>query len=77
MYIVKCANGTYYTGYTSDLDKRIKLHNSGKGAKYTRGRGPLNLVWKKEYKYYKRAVNEEIRIKTLSKKEKEKLIYEI
>ena len=43
-YIARCASGTYYTGYTNDLDARFKLHNKGYGAKYLRGRGPVELL---------------------------------
>lgn len=74
VYIVQCSRGTYYTGYTSDLEKRIKLHNSGTGAKYLRGKGPVKLVYFREYKYYKNAVNAEIRIKKMTKREKENFI---
>jgi len=74
VYIVECNDGTYYTGYTPDIEKRIKLHNSGKGAKYTRDRGPVKLVWSKEYKYFKRAFKRELAIKTLTRMQKKKLI---
>ena len=74
VYIAECANGTYYTGYTNDLESRIKLHNSGKGAKYTRDRRPVRLVWCKEYKYFKKAFLEEKRIKTLTRVQKERLV---
>ncbi|MDP8234352.1 MAG: GIY-YIG nuclease family protein [Candidatus Saelkia tenebricola] len=74
VYIVQCQDNTYYTGYTPDLKKRIKLHNEGKGAKYTRDRRPVKLVWFKKYKYFKKAFLEEIRIKKLKRKQKEKLI---
>ena len=53
VYIVECNSGTYYTGYTNDLEKRIKMHNKGLGAKYTRSRRPVKLVWYKEYKCFK------------------------
>ena len=77
MYILECGDRTYYTGYTNDLQKRLKEHNEGKrGARYTRGRGPLELVWLREYKYYKKAILEEIRIKKLRRRQKEKLINE-
>jgi len=76
VYIIKCKDGTYYTGYTNDIKKRIKLHNSGKGAKYLRGKGPVKLAYYKEFKYYKSALNEERRIKGLRKELKEKLISE-
>ena len=74
VYIVQCAKGTYYTGYTNDLEKRIRLHNNGTGAKYLRGRAPLKLVYTREYIYYKNAVKAEIAIKQLTKKQKEELI---
>ena len=44
VYILKCSDGTLYTGITTDLDRRMQQHNSGKGAKYTRGRGPISVV---------------------------------
>ena len=74
VYIVECADKTYYTGYTPELENRLKLHNSGKGAKYTRDRRPVKLVWKKEYKYFKKAFLEEKRIKKLTRQQKEKLV---
>lgn len=74
VYIVKCKDGTYYTGYTNNLEKRIKLHNKGKGAKYTRDRRPVKLVWKKEYKQFKSAFKTERVIKGLTRKQKESLV---
>jgi len=75
VYIVECNDGTYYTGYTASLANRIKEHNNSKrGAKYTRDRGPVRLVWSKEYRYFKKAFLEEKRIKALTKKQKEKLV---
>jgi len=74
VYIVECKDGTYYTGYTPDLEKRVRLHNSGSGAKYTRDRGPVKLVWSKEYRYFKKAFLEEKRIKELTRRQKEKLV---
>ncbi len=74
VYIVQCQDGTYYTGYTPDVDRRIKLHNDGKGARYTRGRRPVKLVWCKEYRYSKRAFSEEERIKGLTRNQKEKIV---
>lgn len=74
VYILECADKTYYTGYTPDLKRRLKLHNEGKGAKYTRDRRPVKLVWRKEYKYFKKAFLEEKRIKRLTRKQKEQLV---
>ena len=76
VYIVECSDNTFYTGYTPNIEKRIKLHNKGKGAKYTRDRMPVELVWSKEYKYFKKAFLEEKRIKTLTRKQKEELVNE-
>jgi len=74
VYIVQCSRGTLYTGYTIDLEKRLKLHDNGKGAKYLRGKGPVKLVYAREYKYFKNAINAEIMIKKLPRKKKEQLI---
>jgi len=74
VYMVECKHGTYYAGYTDDIDERIKLHNSGHGAKYLRGKGPVRLVYVKKYRYYKNAIKAELDIKKLSRKEKEKLV---
>lgn len=74
VYIVQCQNGTFYTGSTNNLENRIELHNKGRGAKYTRDRRPVELVWKKEYKYFKKALKEERQIKKMTRKQKEELI---
>lgn len=75
VYIVECSDGTYYTGYTNDLEKRIKEHNDGeRGAKYLRGKLPIELVWYKQYRYYKRALQAERRIKQLSHRQKQELV---
>ena len=76
MYIVECRDHTFYTGYTPNLKNRIKLHNEGKGAKYTRDRKPVKLVWSKKYKYFKLAFLQEKRIKRLTREKKEVLINE-
>lgn len=74
MYIVACSDGTFYTGYTFDIIKRLELHNKGRGAKYTRARRPVKLVWYKKYRYFKKAVGEERRIKKMRRLMKEELI---
>lgn len=74
VYIVQCANGHYYTGYTNDLEARIKIHNSGRGAKSLRGKLPVTLVYSKEYKYYKNALHAERNLKKSTRREKEELI---
>ncbi len=74
VYILECSDGTFYTGYTPDLKKRFKTHNTGKGAKYTRARLPVKLKWFKKYKYFKKAFLEEKRIKKLTRLQKEILV---
>ena len=69
-YIVKCGDGTYYTGWTNDIEKRMKAHNEGKGAKYTRGRGPLKLRYLEECPDHSAALRREIQIKRLPKAQK-------
>ena len=73
-YVVKCSDGTYYTGWTNNLEKRIRVHNEGKGAKYTRSRGPVELVYYEEFESKEEAMSREARIKRLTRKEKEQLI---
>jgi putative endonuclease len=74
VYIVQCRDGTYYTGYTNNLENRIALHKSGKGAKYVKYKLPAELVYAKGYRYYKLAFDEEKRVKTLKRKKKSELI---
>ncbi len=75
VYIVQCSDGTYYTGYTTDLDRRIKEHNeSKKGAKYTRARRPVTLQYVESYESRQEACRREYEIKQFSRKQKEKLI---
>jgi len=74
VYIVQCRDGTYYTGYTKNLENRIALHKSGKGAKYVKYKLPAELVYAKEYRYYKSALNEEKRIKQLKREQKSELV---
>ena len=73
-YIVKCSDGTYYTGYTNDLEKRLLTHNAGKGAKYTRNRLPVEMVYFEEYEDKSEAMKREYAIKQLTREQKEKLI---
>ena len=79
VYILECADKTLYTGIAVDIEKRLSEHNSdsGKGAKYTRYRQPVKLVWKMEIDNKSLALKEEYRIKQLTKKEKENLIKNI
>lgn len=73
IYILKCSDDTLYTGYTNDLEKRIKTHNAKKGAKYTRGRTPVELLYFEEFEDKSSALKREIAIKKLSREKKLKL----
>lgn len=73
-YILRCADATYYTGWTNDLPKRIRSHNNGLGGKYTRPRRPVVLVYYEEYEDRRQAQRREYAIKKLSRQEKELLI---
>jgi putative endonuclease len=74
VYILECSDKTLYTGLTNDLKRRVTEHNNSKlGAKYTRGRRPVKLVYSKRIKDKARALQEEYRIKKLSRQEKIKL----
>ncbi len=72
-YIVRCSDGSLYCGWTNSLDKRIAAHNSGKGAKYTRNRRPVELVYYEEFETRGEAQRREAAIKKLSRAEKLKL----
>ncbi|NLI89673.1 MAG: GIY-YIG nuclease family protein [Epulopiscium sp.] len=74
VYIVECNDGTYYTGYTTDIKKRIETHNKGQGAKYTRGRKPVKLKYLESFDNKSDALKREYRIKQLTRKEKKDLI---
>ena len=74
LYILRCGDGSLYTGLTTDVEKRLETHRSGKGAKYTRGRGPLELVYREECGDHSAALKRELEIKKLPREEKEKLI---
>jgi putative endonuclease len=73
-YIVECADGTYYTGWAIDPERRVKIHNRGHGAKYTRTRLPVRLVYVEEQPDRKSAMKREIIIKRLGRDRKMKLI---
>ncbi|RKM62312.1 GIY-YIG nuclease family protein [Butyrivibrio sp. CB08] len=72
-YIVECADGTYYCGYTNDLKKRMKTHNDGKGAKYTRARLPVRLIYFEEFESKEEAMSREYHLKELTHAQKKKL----
>lgn len=74
VYIIKCNDDSLYTGWTNDLERRFKNHQKGKGAKYTRGRGPLELVYFEEYETKVKAMKREYEIKKMSREKKIKLI---
>ena len=74
LYILRCGDGTLYTGITDDLPRRLKAHRSGKGAKYTRGRGPLELVYREDCPDRSSALTRELEVKALSRQEKLALI---
>ena len=74
VYVLECGDGTLYTGYTTDLERRVEEHDSGDGAKYTRGRGPLEVVHVERFDTRSAAMAREYEIKSLSRDEKERLI---
>ena len=74
VYILRCGDGSLYTGISTDVDRRLEEHRSGKGAKYTRSRGPLELVYREVCPDKSAALRRELEIKALSRTEKLKLI---
>jgi putative endonuclease len=74
VYIVECADGTLYTGWTTDIERRLKAHNAGRGARYTRQRGPVRLVYVETHSDRSTAMKRERQIKHMSRAEKLKLI---
>lgn len=70
VYILRCGDGTLYTGITDDVSARLQAHRDGKGAKYTRGRGPLELVYQEESENHSAAAKREWQIKQLKKQDK-------
>lgn len=74
VYILLCSDGTLYTGMTDHMDRRLKTHNTGKGAKYTRGRGPVTLVYREDCDGRSEALKREHAIKQLSREKKLDLI---
>lgn len=73
-YIAQCGDGTFYCGYTNDLCKREKTHNEGKGAKYTRSRLPVKIVFFEEFETPEQAMSREWHLKRLSRAEKQALV---
>lgn len=74
MYVLECKDGSYYAGYTNQLEKRVQTHNEGKGAKYTRGRRPIKLIHFERYGTKREAMQAEYKFKQLRRSEKEQII---
>ena len=74
MYVVECCDGTYYTGYTTDVKKRIAVHNSGKGAKYTRARLPVKLIYVEGFDSKEEAMSAEALLKRQKRPQKERFL---
>lgn len=74
LYILRCGDGTLYTGITTDVEKRLSVHRSGKGAKYTRGRQPLELVYREECESHSQALKRELEVKKMTRQGKEAFI---
>lgn len=74
VYIVECSDGTFYTGWTNNLERRIGMHSKGTGAKYTKGRGPVKLVYYEMFDTKEEAMKREYQIKKLTRQEKILLI---
>lgn len=75
-YVLRCADGSLYCGWTNHLEERVKAHNEGKGAKYTRGRGPVELVYYEEFETKSEAMRREWEIKKMDRKDKLRVIGE-
>ena len=74
LYILRCGDGTLYTGITTDVESRLEAHRSGKGAKYTRGRSPLELVYREECESHSDALKRELAVKAMPREEKQQMI---
>jgi len=74
VYVIECRDGTYYTGYTTNVERRVAEHNAGTAAKYTRGRRPVELVHVETYDSQSAAMQREYAIKQLRRREKEQLV---
>ena len=76
MYVVECRDGSYYTGYTTDVKKRVAVHNSGKGAKYTRARLPVKLIYVEGFDSKEEAMSAEVLLKRKKRVQKERFLSE-
>ncbi len=74
VYILECKDGSYYTGSTTDVDKRFQVHLSGKGASYTRSHKPIRIIYKEDLQDKSAALKRELEIKSLTRPEKEILV---
>jgi len=74
VYIVRCADGSLYTGYARDPKRRVAMHNTGRGARYTSGRRPVRLVYSERFRTIGKALKREYQLKQLPRVEKEALI---
>ncbi|ELY46371.1 GIY-YIG nuclease family protein [Natronorubrum sulfidifaciens] len=74
VYVLECADGSLYTGYTTDLERRVREHNAGDGAKYTRGRTPVELQYTERFDSKSAAMSREYEIKQLTRQQKERLV---
>jgi putative endonuclease len=74
VYVLECADGTFYTGYTTDPERRVREHDTGEGAKYTRGRTPVELRHVERFESRSAAMSREYEVKQLSRGEKERLV---
>ncbi|MFC4436126.1 MULTISPECIES: GIY-YIG nuclease family protein [Natrialbaceae] len=74
VYVLECADGSLYTGYTTDLERRVAEHDAGDGAKYTRGRTPVELRYHEGYESKSAAMSREYEIKQLTRAQKERLV---
>lgn len=76
-YVLLCRDGSLYAGYTNDLERRVNLHNAGKGAKYTRGRGPVELIYEQSFSSKSEAMKAEYAFKQWPRKDKEQFLKEM
>lgn len=74
-YVLECKDGTFYTGWTNNLEKRLRDHNEGKGAKYTKSRTPVKLVYHEVFEMKEEAMRREYAIKHMTRSEKEQMIH--
>ncbi|GAA5431704.1 GIY-YIG nuclease family protein [Haloarcula japonica] len=74
VYVLRCSDNTFYTGYTTDVERRVREHDAGDGAKYTRGRTPVELIHVESFDSQSDAMSREYEIKQYSRAEKERLV---